>query len=157
MRGRAAPDGYRVGRTRTLMSFLSLTAAFIALIACGLLSSMAIITISGFKIYCRISIPVTISSVFSCIRRSSQVRYGSHSHPFIIRTFTLPFADEIFAWAGNPAPPMPTIPASRIFLISSSGSRLRKSSVFLSSHHSSLPSGSITTARSLNPDGWQAL
>ncbi len=59
---REPPDGYLVGITRIKILSCSVTIAFNALIASGLLSSMPIIAILGVKMCCRIFIPTITSA-----------------------------------------------------------------------------------------------
>ena len=57
--------------------------------------------------------PSTNFELSSSIKRASIVRYGSHSEAFAT-TYSAVFPAGIlyFTFVGNPAPPIPTIPAS---------------------------------------------
>ena len=129
------------------------TAACIAEVAIGLLSSMPIMTLSAPNKNCAMAMPFTISSARSRINMSSQVIYGSHSAALITSVWTplLPSARSLIC-VGNVAPPKPTIPdkrklATRFFL-----SALRQS-CGVRSIQVSAPSGVMVMQRSGKPEG----
>ena len=87
-----------------------------------------------------------ISSAYSRSTLWSAVSRGSHSHPFR-RMVSTGFAGFSFTQVGKPAPPIPTIPASRMISMISSGVRLSRSLCGCTdSCRVFLPSDSITTA-----------
>ena len=80
--------------------------------------------------------------------------YGSHSAPFTITvSTTLPGPGLSLMKVGNPAPPRPTIPASRTALRSRLGSTDCQSGRGTRSPHASSPSGSTTTQAARSPEG----
>ena len=72
--------------------------------------------------------PLIIWVGCSCIMRSSQVMYGSHSAPLIIKTWhlgwSLPTLLLSLTSVGKPAPPRPAIPMSLMCLSNTVGSSL---------------------------------
>ena len=68
------------------------------------------------------SAPAVTSAAYSRMSLSSQVMYGSHSAPFMRSVSTLPRTFS-FTAVGNPAPPMPTMPASAMRASTLSGVR----------------------------------
>ena len=92
-----------------------------AAIASGLFSSTAMRTAGCPSTLRIISTPTRILSARSSITRKSAVRYGSHSAPLRIRYSQRLFGGGLsLTTVGNPAPPMPQMPAS--------STRLRRSS-----------------------------
>ena len=128
------------------------SSAFSLAMAWALLSSTASTIRLGTRILARIIMPSSTCSGLVRSRVSSAVMYGSHSQPLAMRVSTLPMADRAFTLPGKAAPPMPTMPASRMaWRISSSVPGRGLVTV------SSLKSFSMTTARAVPAVGWGRL
>ena len=130
-------------------SFLSeAMTSLIWAMASGLFSSIAIVQGTPPSTCLSSAAPTTTCSPFSRRVRKSEVRYGSHSQPLMIRRSHFePGGGDSLTWVGKVAPPRPTTPPRRIFsrmaLPSSGMSVIRVSEVSMPSSHSS-PSRAIS-------------
>ena len=114
-----------------------------------LLSSTASTIFSGCSSRARICMPFSTCSGEVRSSASSAVMYGSHSQALAMRVSTLPIALSAFTSPGKAAPPIPTMPASRmVWRICSGVSGMGIHTA------SSRKSFSMTTAGTLPRVGW---
>ena len=146
MRVFSAPCGYFVLATNTSMFPISATFFCINSMASGLLSSITMIPFSAPVVLRTAFRPKIMSSAYSRSTLWSAVNRGSHSHP-LRRMVSTGLAGLSLTQVGKPAPPIPTIPASRMISMISSGVRLSRSPCGCTdSCRVFFPSDSMTTA-----------
>ena len=142
----SAPCGYLVLATNTSISPILATFSCINSMASCLLSSITMIPFWAPVVLRTARRPKIISSAYSRSTLWSAVKSGSHSHP-LRRMVSTGFAGFSLTQVGKPAPPIPTIPASRMISMISSGVSLSRSPCGCTdSCRVFFPSDSITTA-----------
>ena len=153
------PCGYFVFKIQISISGNSAVFSVRSLMASGLFSSIAMTPLFTFTAFIKRRRPFMTSYGLSSITRWSEVKKGSHSAPFTMTvSIVSSFGGVIFTCVGKPAPPMPTMPASRTaFTICSDVTELMPPSFLTEGSSSSLKSFSMIIQSHSCPEGVRCL